>query len=62
MTELVVAPAIDTPELREMDPGWLSRVEQYLLVAHDPGLRAAVERSGARMLAYGDLREAQRQG
>ncbi len=62
VTELVVSPAIDTPELREMDPGWLSRVEQYLLVAHDPGLAAAVGRSGAAMLCYADLRDAQRRG
>lgn len=62
VTELVVSPAIDTPELRELDPGWLSRVEQYLLVAHDPSLRTAIERSGARMLTYADLRDAQRQG
>ncbi len=62
VTELVVSPAIDTPELRELDPGWLSRVEQYLLVAHDPSLRTAIERSGAQMLTYADLRDAQRQG
>ena len=62
VTELVVSPAIDTPELRAMDPGWLSRVEQYLLVAHDPSLRAAIERSGARLLAYTALRDAQRRG
>ena len=62
VTELVVSPAIDTPELREMDTGWLSRVEQYLLVAHDPALRTAVERSEAQMLTYAELRDAQRQG
>ena len=62
VTELVVSPAIDTPELRELDPGWLSRVEQYLLVAHDPSLRTAIERSGAQMLSYADLRDAQRRG
>ncbi|MDE0117214.1 MAG: ChbG/HpnK family deacetylase [bacterium] len=62
VTELAVSPAIDTPELRELDPGWLGRVEQYLLVAHDPPLRAAIGRSGARMLSYADLRDAQRQG
>ena len=62
VTELVVSPAIDTPELRAMDPGWLSRVEQYLLVAHDPVLGSAVERSGAAMLSYADLRDAQRRG
>ena len=60
VTELVVSPAIDTPELRELDPGWLSRVEQYLLVAHDPSLRTAIERSGARMVSYADVRDAQR--
>lgn len=62
VTELVVSPAIDTPELREMDPGWLSRVEQYLLIAHDSALRAAIERAEAKMLSYADLREAQRRG
>ena len=62
VTELVVSPAIDTPELRELDPGWLSRVEQYLLVAHDPSLRTAIERSGARMLTYADVRDTQRRG
>ena len=62
VTEVVVSPAIDTPELREMDPGWLGRVEQYLLVAHDQGLSTAIERCGAKVLTFADLREVQRRG
>ncbi len=62
VTEVVVSPAIDTPELRELDPGWLNRVEQYLLVAHDSSLRTAIDRAGVRMLSYSDLRDAQRRG
>ncbi|WP_420638751.1 ChbG/HpnK family deacetylase [Candidatus Poriferisocius sp.] len=62
VTEIVISPAIDTPELREMDPGWLSRVEQYLLVAHDAALAGVIQRSGVTMLTYTDLREAQRDG
>ncbi|WP_419917942.1 ChbG/HpnK family deacetylase [Candidatus Poriferisocius sp.] len=62
VTEVVVSPAMDTPELRELDPGWLGRVEQYLLVAHDPSLRRAIERSGTRLLSYSDLRDTQRSG
>ncbi len=60
VTEIVVSPALDTPELRELDTDWLSRVEQYLLVAHDQSLRNAINRSGARILTYADLRDAQR--
>jgi len=62
VTEIVVSPALDTPELREMDPAWLSRVEQYLLIAHDQPLRSAITRSGARLITFAEVRDAQRRG
>ncbi|MCY4258372.1 MAG: ChbG/HpnK family deacetylase [bacterium] len=59
VTEIVLSPALDTPELREMGPGWLQRVEQYLLLAHDEWLPNAIAKSGAQLFSFADLRQAQ---
>ncbi len=60
VTELKVRPAIDAPEIRGLDPKWSERVEDYLVTAHDAGVRHLVERSGATLIGYRELRRAQR--
>lgn len=60
VTELHVAPAVDTPELRAITPHWAHRVADAHLVTQDWGFRAALERSGAETISYRELRRAQR--
>jgi predicted glycoside hydrolase/deacetylase ChbG (UPF0249 family) len=60
VTELVVEPAADTPELRALDPHWSSRVEQLEFVTRDSSLRAALERAAVKLINYEQLRNEQR--
>lgn len=60
VTELHVRPAEDTPELRAITPHWAARVSDAHLVTQDWAFRAALERSGAELISYRDLRSAQR--
>jgi predicted glycoside hydrolase/deacetylase ChbG (UPF0249 family) len=60
VTEVYVHPAVDTPEVRAIDAGWPSRVDDHHLVCHDSGFRAMVERSGATLIGYRELRDLQR--
>ena len=60
VTALTVRPAIDAPEIRGLDPDWSGRVEDYLVCAHDAGVRDLVERSDAVLIGYRELRAAQR--
>ncbi len=60
VTELYVHPAIDTAELRALAPDWAARVDDHDLVVHDGGLRTLVERSGAHLIGYRQLRDRQR--
>ncbi len=53
-------PALDVPEIRGLDPSWSDRVEDYLVTAHDPGIRDLIERSDAVLIGYAELRRAQR--
>jgi len=62
VTEVLLEPAIDTPELRALDPEWATRVDDLQLVTRDSGFRALVERAGARFVGYRALRDAQRKG
>ena len=62
VTELYVHPATDTPELRALDDDWASRVDDLHLMCHDSRLRAMVERSGAMLIGYRELRALQRIG
>jgi predicted glycoside hydrolase/deacetylase ChbG (UPF0249 family) len=61
VTEIVLEPAIDTPELRALDPGWSARVDDYELLTRDSGFRALLARSGAHLIGYRALRDAQQQ-
>lgn len=60
VTEILLEPAIDTPELRAIDPNWSVRVEELDLLTRDSGFRALVERSGAKLIGYRELRDLQR--
>ena len=60
VTELHVRPAEDTPELRAITSHWAARVSDAHLVTQDWAFRAALERSGAELISYRDLRAAQR--
>jgi chitin disaccharide deacetylase len=62
VTEFYAHPATDTPELRALAPDWSRRVDDHHLLTHDAGFRAMVERSGAKLIGYRELREAQRKG
>jgi hypothetical protein len=60
VTEVYVRPAIDTAELRALAPDWSARVDDHDLVVRDGSLRTKIERSGAKLIGYRQLREAQR--
>jgi chitin disaccharide deacetylase len=62
VTEVHVHPAIDTPELRAQTPDWPGRVDDHDLVVDDHGLRPLLDRLGARLIGYRELRELQRRG
>jgi len=62
VTEMYVHPATDTPELRAIGTDWASRVDDLHLVCHDSRLRTLLERSGAVLIGYRELRELQRAG
>lgn len=62
VTEIHVRPAVDSPELRALSPDWAVRVADAHLVTDDWTLRSAVERSGAELIGFRELRMAQRDG
>jgi len=62
VTELSVHPAVDTDELRASHPDWAGRVEDHALLCADPAFVDLVERSGATLIGYRELRELQRAG
>ena len=60
MTELYFHPAIDTDELRASHPDWAGRVEDHAFLCHDPSLRDLLDRAGAQIIGYRQLRDLQR--
>ncbi|MEJ7765582.1 MAG: hypothetical protein WKF86_08815, partial [Acidimicrobiales bacterium] len=60
ITELVVRPALDTPELRAMDPRWGERVDDHDLVTTDAAVAGLLARSSVVVTGYRALREAMR--
>lgn len=60
VTELYVHPAVDTSELRALAPEWAARIDDLELVCNDDTVRAAIERSGAVLIGYRELRDAMR--
>jgi predicted glycoside hydrolase/deacetylase ChbG (UPF0249 family) len=61
VTEMYVHPAIDTDELRVSHPDWAQRVEDHAYVTSDASLRDLIERTGASLIGYRELRDLQRQ-
>jgi hypothetical protein len=57
-----VHPAVDTPELRAQTPDWPARVDDHDLVVDHHGLRPLLDRVGARLIGYRELRRLQRRG
>jgi len=62
VTEIQTHPAIDTDELRAACPDWPGRVEDHAYLRNDPSLPDLVERAGAVLIGYRDLRDLQRAG
>ena len=60
VTELHVQPAIDTPEVRAMSPSWAGWVDDYALVTHEPSLRRMLDRAGAILIGFRELRRLMR--
>jgi chitin disaccharide deacetylase len=60
VTVLQTRPAEDSPELRAITPNWAARVGDAHLITHDWGFRAALARSGAELIGFRELRDAQR--
>ncbi len=60
VTEIQIRPAVDSPELRALDPHWPARVSDAHLATADWTLRAAIARSGAELIGFRALRRAQR--
>jgi hypothetical protein len=62
VTEVYLHPAVDTPELRALAPDWTKRVDDLHMATHDSDLRQMVKSTGATLISYRQLRDAQRAG
>jgi predicted glycoside hydrolase/deacetylase ChbG (UPF0249 family) len=62
VTELHVQPAIDTPEVQALTPHAAQWVDDLELVTGGPQLREALDRAGAVLIGYRELRAAMRAG
>ena len=60
VTEVYVHPSVDSDELRASHPDWASRIEDYSLVTSDATLRDLIDRSGATLIGFRELRDLQR--
>lgn len=60
VTEVHLHPAVDSDELRSAHPDWAGRVEDHAYLCEDPSLPDLVERSGATLVGFRELRDLQR--
>ena len=60
VTELHARPALDTPEQRAFDDHWPERVDDHHLLCFDAALYRQIERSGAVLIGFRELRTLQR--
>jgi len=60
VTEVNVNPAVDTAELRALNPQWAACVDDFHLVTGHNSLRSLVQRTGASFVGYRELRDLQR--
>ena len=59
VTEVVIEPATDTPELRALDPRWAARVEQLDFLTRDSNVKAILQRGHVKLTSYRALRDLQ---
>lgn len=62
VTEVFLHPAVDTDELRASHPDWAGRVEDHAFCCDDPSFPDLVDRAGATLIGYRELRDLQRSG
>jgi predicted glycoside hydrolase/deacetylase ChbG (UPF0249 family) len=60
VTEVYLHPGIDTDELRAAYDDWPGRVEDHAFLCQDPSVRHLIERAGAVLVGYRELRDIQR--
>jgi predicted glycoside hydrolase/deacetylase ChbG (UPF0249 family) len=60
VTEVVVHPAVDTPELRAFATDWAARIDDHDLVTTDRTVRDLAARAGVTLIGYRQLRDLQR--
>ncbi len=60
VTEVVLRPAVDSPELRAVLPDWASRVADHDLAMTSDSLRVLTARAGVHLVGYRQLRDLQR--
>lgn len=60
VTEIFAHPATDHAELRSLAPDWAARVDDHHLLTSDTEVKAMVERSGAYLIGWRELRDLQR--
>lgn len=60
VTEVVLRPAMDTAELRAVDPDWAARVADHDLAMTSDSLRVLTARKGVHLIRYRELRDLQR--
>jgi predicted glycoside hydrolase/deacetylase ChbG (UPF0249 family) len=61
VTEVYLHPAQESDELRASHPDWANRVEDHFLLTRDAAFADLVERSGATLIGYRELRDLQRE-
>ena len=62
VTETLVHPAVDSPELRAIASDWEGRVDDHELILAGDALRATLAEAGVTLIGYRALRELARQG
>lgn len=60
VTEVFLHPGLDTDELRASYLDWAGRVEDHAFLCADPSLPNLIERVGATLIGYRELRDLQR--
>jgi hypothetical protein len=62
VTEVLAHPAVDSDELRASSPDWPRRVDDHAVLTRDHAYRSLIERVGAVLIGYRELRDLQRSG
>jgi chitin disaccharide deacetylase len=57
ITELVLQPATDTPELRALDPSWAERVEDLAALSTSSSFAGLLQRAGVVTIGYRALKQ-----